>query len=104
MAGALATFGTNALSRHARVLAARSATYGSLANRPVGRLSRIGLALPPASPTSGADHCASKCALKKRDRMMRKHTAVTWISFFVVLAMVTGLAWLALHYLKPASF
>jgi hypothetical protein len=32
----------NALQRHARVLPAGMATSGSLANRPVGRLSRIG--------------------------------------------------------------
>src|SRR5262249_9709878 len=54
MAGAPATFGTNALSRHARALAARTATYRRLANRPVGRPSGLGLARPPASLTSGA--------------------------------------------------
>jgi hypothetical protein len=36
--------------------------------------------------------------------MMRKYTAVTWISLCVVLAMVVALAWLALHYLERASF
>jgi Tfp pilus assembly major pilin PilA len=35
---------------------------------------------------------------------MRKHTAVTWISFCVVLAIVAALAWLAIHYLERASF
>jgi hypothetical protein len=43
-------------------------------------------------------------AEERGNGMMRKHTAVTWISFCVVLAMVAGLAWLALHYLEPASF
>ena len=38
------------------------------------------------------------------DGMMRKHTAVTLVSFCVVLAMVVGLAWLAIHYLERASF
>ena len=35
---------------------------------------------------------------------MRKHSVVTWVSFCVVLAMVAGLAWLALRYLERASF
>ena len=35
--------------------------------------------------------------------MTRKHTAVTWVSFCIVLAMVAGLAWLAIHYLERAS-
>lgn len=38
------------------------------------------------------------------DGMMRNHTAVTWVSFCIVLAMVAGLAWLAIHYLERASF
>jgi hypothetical protein len=42
--------------------------------------------------------------LPKNGRVMRKNTAVTWLSFCIVLAMVTGLAWLAIHYLEPASF
>ena len=45
------------------------------------------------------------CALLENgDGMMRNHTAVTWISFCIVLAMVAGLAWLAIHYLERASF
>lgn len=42
--------------------------------------------------------------LKNEDGVMRNHTAVTWVSFCIVLAMVTGLAWLAIHYLERASF
>jgi hypothetical protein len=42
--------------------------------------------------------------LKNGDGMMRNRTAVTWVSFCIVLAMVAGLAWLAIHYLERASF
>jgi hypothetical protein len=48
---------------------------------------------------------ARPCALSKNgDGMMRNRTVVTWVSFCVVLAMVAGLAWLAIHYLERASF
>src|SRR6516164_1110996 len=49
MAGALEPrYGTNALSRRARVLPAQLATSGSLANGPVGRPSRIGSRVAPS--------------------------------------------------------
>ena len=31
-------------------------------------------------------------------------TTVKWVSFFIVLAMVVGLFWLAIHFSKPAGF
>jgi hypothetical protein len=44
---------------------------------------------------------------EQRHRLWRgiRHTGpVQWLSFCIVLAMVVGLAWLAIHYLERASF
>ncbi len=71
---------------------------------------RAAVSLGPPSPYSLSIHwhvatLVTPCALLRNgDGMMRNHTAVTWVSFCIVLAMVAGLAWLAIHYLERASF